>query len=328
MNISKIKINLYIYNLLLKPKGSISNKEFLIGITVLFLIAFYQTLTENILILSPSLSYHNRSVITISSLNATPSAFTLPTSFSSIIFLSSLILCYKRAIDLNYTITKGIIFGIILYFGFTFNFMNSIHLLAFYSLNEARIIEETSNYMSIYNLLSVVITLFAIFLIVYLSIKKGKKEKPIDENRMSSYILNLGKITLFFIGYIFILGLLSFFVKPNNKIIGILLGIAILIVLIYYLYLNYKISKSYRVLFYFNLSALIVYLILVVGHFFLVKMSENFIILKFFPSILTIINMLFLLSSVSFILVETSEKKQLHSTKVTVSQNTKPTKSH
>ena len=37
-------------------------------------------------------------------------------------------------------------------------------------------------------------------------------------------------------------------------------------------------------------------------------MSENFILLKLYPTILTIINMLFLLSNVSFILVDTSEK--------------------
>ncbi len=309
MNISKIKINLYIFNLLLKPKGSISNKEFLIGITTLFLITFYQTLTENLLILIPIVfNQNNGSIITISSLNATPSAFAFPTSFYFIIFLSSLVLCYKRAIDLNHTITKGIFFGIILYFGFSFNFMNSNKLLTFYSINETEIIAKASNYMVIYNLLSVIITLLSIFLIAYLSIKKGKKEKPIDKSIVSSYILILGKTTLFFILCIFILGLLYSFVKLDIEIIGILLGVTILIVLIYYLYLNYKTSKSYRILFYFNLSVLIVYLISLIGCFFITEMSENFIILKLYPSILTIINMSFLLSNVSFILVETSEK--------------------
>ena len=308
MNISKIKLNLDICNILLKPKGSISSKEFLIGISILLIITFYQTLTENLLTnVSTILNQLNNDLLTITALNITPTAFSLPTNSYFLIFLSCLILCYKRAIDLNYTPIKGIVFGVILYLGFSFNFVGSIKLLTFYTVNDAQVIAKTNNYMTTYNILSVLITLLAIVLVVLLSVKKGKKESFIVDSIMSKYILNLGKTILLFIGFIFVLAILYSFVKLNIEIISMLLGVALLIVLFYYLYLNYKTTKGFRVLFYFNLAILVTYLFALVGYFYITKISVNFAILKLYPSLFTIINMLFILTNLSIISVETSK---------------------
>jgi len=276
--------------------------------TTLFLITFYQTLTENLLTIIPTIYYNfSGDVVTYSSLSATPNVFIFPSSSYFFTFLSCLILSYKRIIDLNYKITSGIIVGIILFFGFSFNFINSMSFITFYTLNDIEIIEKSNNYMALYNVINIIITLSSIFLVVYLSIKKGKKESLINKNKIFSYILNLGKTTLFFIGFMFVLGLLYSFAKFDIKIINVLGGIAILAILIYYLYLNYQKSKSYRFLFYFNLSILIIYLVSLVGCFFLSKIPVNFIILKIYFSILSIINMLFFISNLSFISVKTSK---------------------
>ncbi|PID67881.1 MAG: hypothetical protein CR968_04360 [Flavobacteriia bacterium] len=203
--------------------------------------------------------------------------------------------------------TTGVILGIIMYFGFSFVFFNAINLISFNVL-EHEIIERANNYMLLYHVLSVIFTLTAIALVVYLSTKKGQKDNSIDRTSTQGYLINLVKMTLFFIGFTAVLSLLYITIKFDEKIVAILGGVAMLVVLIVYLMLSYKQSKGLRLLFYINLGILIVYLVSIAGSILIKELNAGIIVFKLYFSLLSILNLLFLLSNLSFITLEPSVK--------------------
>ncbi len=309
MKISKIKFDLNTFNILLNPKGNISNREFLTGITILFIYIFYQISHLNIFQNILNLGYtRNNDFETITTINITPNLFTLPSISSFLIFVICIILSYKRAVDLNLKISFGIISGVIIYFGFYFIFFNSISFISFYSFqNSEDIIKNAKNYMLLYNLLSSFTSLTAIGLIIYFSIKKGEKEKSINE-KTTKYILNLGKMNLLLIVLLSIVSLMYSFSIINIKTTSIIGAITIMMALIYYLYLNYMQSKNFRFLFYFNLIMLLIVFLSSTGVFFLIKNTSDIVIIKVSLSLLSIFNMLFLISNLAFISIKTDDE--------------------
>ncbi len=308
MSIPKLQLNLDIFNLLLNPSGRITGREFLVGISTLFLIALYQILNQTLITtITPVIYRAAADFQTVASLNASPDIFVVPNTYYILIFMSCLILCYKRAVDLNYTMTTGVIFGIIMYFGFSFVFFNAVKLISLNVL-EHEIIERANNYMLLYHILNVIVTLTAIALVVYLSTKKGQKDNFVAKTSTPGYLINLGKTTLFFIGFAAVLSLLYVAIKFDEKIVTVLGGVAMLVVLIVYLVLSYKQAKSVRVLFYINLGILIVYFVSLAGSILITELNPGIITLKLYFSLLSILNLLFLLSNLSLITLEPSVK--------------------
>ncbi len=308
MKLSKIKFNLDVFNVLLNPKGSISNKDFLIGITTLFIYVFHQILNQKILQNILNVSYRiNDDIKTITAINITPNIFSLPSISLFLIFVICIILSYKRAVDLNLKVSLGIVIGIIIYSGFYFTFFNSFSLVGFYSYKDVNVIKNTEIYMGLYNLLSSLALLITIGLIIYLSLRKGKKEKIINK-KTTKYILSLGKVNLLLIVFMLVLTLMYFLLKIDINIISIIGIVIIVVALIYYLYLNYMQSKNFRFLFYFNLTMFIIIFSSYIGIFFLMKNIDNILIIKICLSLLSIFNMLFLVSNLGFISIETAEK--------------------
>ncbi len=246
---------------------------------------------------------------TYTSSNIAPDIFTLPFGPYFLILAACLMLGYKRAIDLNYKIITGLILGIIIYFGFSFNFANSMQLINVYTSQHIDIVKKASNYMILYNTISAIITLLTIGLVIYFAIQKGEKDSSINRNTTAKYILNLGIEALLFIVLMFVIVVPFFLIKFDDTLFLVLVGIVVLTALIYYLYLTYKQSKGFRFLFYINLLILIIYSTLPIGLVIIAKFFYNVIMLKFYLSILTGINMLFIVSNISFISIKTSEQE-------------------
>ncbi len=309
---SKLKLDLNIFKILLNPKGSINNREFLVGISTLFLISIHQSLIHAMSssVITSIIAKAGGNVINYATSRVLPDIFMFPSISLFVVFVSCLGLTYKRAVDLSYKIATGLVFGIIIYLGFSFNFHDSVRLINAYS-SDMNILNRAGNYMTLYSVIGVIITLLSVGLIIYLSTQKGNKDSSDYKNATSRYIFNLSKAVLFLIAYSVALGLFYYFLANPYliQVAVVLFIIPIPVFLIYYLYLNYKKSKGVRFLFWFNLILLIMYFAIPAVSVFMAKFYTGIAMFKIYTSLLSIINMLFTVSNASFIVVEPYELK-------------------
>ena len=311
-------MNYKILKLLFDPRETISKQEFLLGIIILFLLAF-STISDLIINTSVTSIISSKGVHLLAT-HQVVKPFIIPSlPIGFILFYSAVTLAIKRVKDLHNKLWIGILAGIFIFLFFDVIFFKTTTNMSLFS--ELVGIEIDDNVKKLQTLSLAFFFILGIGSISYLSTLKGAKPYIKDISKKGSLTINqfitqLG-ILLIAVFIFSILFTISFGIYNSNSL-GfrnhnilwqlVLLGFVCLFIIIWYLKLVYMRLKNTTLPFLYYFLSFILYTLGVLAVLTTASNTDNLNYINFSLSIFSIINMIFSLATLSLFLLDKDSK--------------------